>query len=146
MKSDLQRIEREELPALAANPEPAAIVAFFRDTMFPIFGQVIEEIEEIDEAVEDLGADAEDILQPESAEAFGVVIVTGQVVVSELKKRLSATEDARLLKVCLEFEEQLKKASQVLEDVFVPQTEEDPEDPEEPEDKAKEKEKPGGGA
>ncbi len=138
LKADLNRIALEELPALAKNPEPAAIVAHLIDTMYPLMGQLADEIEEIDEAVEDLGADADDILQPESAEALGVVIVEGHVIVAELRKRLSATDDARLLKVCLQFEEHLKRASEVLEGVYVPQVEEEAEE----DDKAKDK--PGG--
>lgn len=128
LKSDLDRIMLEDLPALVANPEPAAIAAHLQNTLYPILGQVAEEIEEIDDAVEDLGADAEDILQPESAEAIGVVLIQGAIVVAELKKRLSIKTDAALLRVCLEFERQLKAATEVLREVYVPAADADAEE------------------
>lgn len=67
---------------------------YLRETLWPFLHVVVEEMEELDSDISDMVEGSEDILQPETAGIFAVVIVQAMDLCKELETRLRKNDVA----------------------------------------------------
>lgn len=108
-----------KLETLGAMSSLEEVVAFLKDTLWPTLEALSEETEQIDGCVEDLLNGSEDILQPETAQVFAAMVVSGRVIAGELRKRLRPEESA-LRSTLDEFERMATEATAALEEITIP--------------------------
>lgn len=125
----------EALARLATTPgvPPTAesLASFIHLTMWPTMEAVVDELSDVDGCVEDLLNSSEDILQPETAELFAALVVSGRAVAAELSKRLTVSPaDAETRKLVEGFLELSKAAEAAISEITVPEDEDDDEDDE----------------
>jgi len=91
LKSDIDR----NLAELDARPMATVddVKAYLKDTVLALFAATANEIEEIDDDLSDLVEHADDILQPETAAIFALVIKEAVAISDALRKRLRPNND-----------------------------------------------------
>lgn len=110
----------------AAVPETVPqVVAFLQNELFPWLATFTEEAEEIDEAVEDVVHGSAEILHGESGAVFMGIITSGLAIANELAQR--AGTDQRILKIVREFKQLCGQGKEILEEIVIPDPEEDEE-------------------
>lgn len=108
---------------------------FLVDEMLPFIGTLVDEIAEQGDDIATLAEQSDDILHSESAAVFAAIIVTGRVLMSELKKR--AGKDATLIAQVGAWMGLATQGEKLLEEITLEDSEdgdedEAPEDPETP--------------
>ena len=106
---------------------PAEIMALLKNDIVPFMGSSVKELAELDDTVADLYANAEDILQPETAGLFAALILTGRPLLMELQKRLTPA-DTKIAVALKEWLSLSKSAERTLADITVPDDDEDDDD------------------
>jgi hypothetical protein len=123
LKSNLALVAALQ-PELATS---ADVVRVLKETWAFIENHVAE-TGAIDLCVQDLLRNAEDILQPETAEIFAAVVTGGLAVAAALKTKISRDTDAQLYKVAEELERNCKKAEEILEEIVIDVDDDDDDD------------------
>lgn len=105
-------------------------------TLLPFLESMVDQLSEIDESILDLVEQTEDILQPETAGVFAIVIQGCLATISHLGKRLKKTaEDAALAKELARLKTACIQARELLVQITVaPEEPEDPNAPEAPDE------------
>jgi hypothetical protein len=120
LKTDLKQVIQ------ACPADPAEIPGYLQNYLLSWLEATCDEIGEMDDAIENLVHESEDILHSDNAAMFAGVITSGMVLATELAAR--AGNDQRLLKVIKEFRALAKQASDVLEEITIPDDDEEEED------------------
>jgi hypothetical protein len=98
--------------AEASKLELSQLPRHLRDTLWPFLESLVENFEEVDDAVAELVDQSEDYLQQETAAVFAAAIESGLQLASELRAR--AGGDELLLKKIAQHEQLAKAALEVL--------------------------------
>src|SRR5262249_20279594 len=98
---------------------PGELVRHLKNTLWPFLETVVTEVEEQDEIIEDLVQGATDILHPETARVFGMVIVTGLALAKSLEE--ARPGDSAVKKAIEQFRGFCKTASDTLEEITIPE-------------------------
>lgn len=115
--------EKFKTPALTTSSE---IAQFMTEDFLPWTEAFLDEVAEIDESVGDLVVKQEDVLHEDSAEVFAGLITSGRVLIgTELRARCG--NDRRLLKAIDEWMSLSQDGEAILNDVTIPDP--DDEDP-----------------
>jgi hypothetical protein len=101
------------------------IVSHLKNTFWPFMESAVDEMVQLDGCVEDLLNHAEDILQPETGALFLGLITGGLGLVGELRRRLTPSDDPKLLAAIAEFEKNANEATEVLTEITIPMQDED---------------------
>lgn len=120
LKTDWDALEKRVNsmnPALTTNPE---IVRLIKDELAPFMKCMVDEMGEQDGALADLFNDAEDILQPETAGLFAVLITTGRELLAKLEAVSKKAGDLTTLAEIKAWREISKTAEEALEEITVP--------------------------
>lgn len=126
LQGDLKEVQ-SGVKKLGTTPTSTDIGAFLRDMLVPFLENHVTESTEQESMLADILEQADEILHSESAELFGAVITGGLFIAEELKKRVGG--DIKLRKAIDEFEDNAKNAAAVLEEITIPDDEEDQDDP-----------------
>jgi hypothetical protein len=134
---DLQADLEANIEAAAALSGPLVTVGdlakHIQSTLWPFQQNVLAELEEMDGALADMLANAEDILQPETAAEFAAVlaIATG-LIVNKLKPRLNPAnaDDKKILSAITQWVDMAAQMGETIEEITVDPPEPDAEDPE----------------
>lgn len=94
-----------------------AVARHLRDTLWPFLEAMLDDVEEMDDAVGELVQQQEDYLQAETATNFVALVQLGRQIAAELAKRASGEEDA--LRMCGAYEKLAIDAMGVLEQITV---------------------------
>lgn len=120
---DLQT-EFERIEKIVAEPprggEAEAAWALLRDSVVPFLSLLVEEIGEMDEAIEEAYHDMPDALHTENAKVFAGIIASGTVLSQELRKRVG--NDRRLIDLIKEWNQIAAQGREILEEITVPDT------------------------
>ena len=133
LQSDLKTCVAS-LDALGPLASVQDVVAHLKMSVYPMIENVVTEVVEIDQITESLLNNAEDILQPETAQVFAGVLVGGAALCLELEKRLTLPADAKLLAGIKEWRALAQQAGAVLDEITVVVEDEEDEDEEEDEE------------
>lgn len=112
LKSDLAANLAEAQRLIATGGSTGAHLA---QTLWPFLEALVENIEEIDDAVAELVGQQEDYLQPETAAVFAAVIQSSLDLAQELRAR--ALEDATIAGKIAQHDALCEQAIAVLADV-----------------------------
>ncbi len=117
LQSDMKRC-LAELPAAGL---PEAVVLYFQKTVFPLIEAVVDEVNEVDQTVLDLVEQSEDILQPETAGIFLILIQHFQSTIKELVTRLDKKSpvDKKIAVDLTKYVAMCKNARQLIADIVV---------------------------
>lgn len=131
---DLQADIERNIAELDARPLSTIddVKAYLKDTVLPLFAATGSALEEIDDDLSDLVEHADDILQPETAAVFALVIKGAVEVSDALRKRLRPNNenDAKWIKRLDQLRAVCETAGQRLLEITVqPEPEEDDVDP-----------------
>lgn len=107
LRADLERNVRE-----ARQLEDAATRAHLEQTLWPFLEALIDQVEEIDDAVGELVEQQEDYLQPQTAAVFAAVVQAGLELAQELKAR--AGDDPQIVKKIADHDQLCQVAVEVL--------------------------------
>lgn len=110
-----------------AIPTADALKQHLVNSFWPFIESMVDEMDEIDEAVDDLVSGAPEILHSESAEVFSGIIVSGELLMTELSHRVG--NDARILAMIKEWRGLARQGKSILEDIALPDPDPDPDDP-----------------
>lgn len=133
---------KQDLAMVAQRCPSGALVAtadfsgYLVNDLLPFLGNIVEEIEAQDGVIEDLVRGTSEVLHTDSAEKLAALIVTGTALASELRTR--AGNDRRLLELVKTWQTQAAEATALIEDVTIPDEEEDDEEGEEGEEEGDE--------
>lgn len=121
----LQADLSEVIKALPAGPLVSGpdLADYLKHNLLPLLESHVNETAEIDEAVENLVKHEADILHEETAAVFASVIVSGRELAKELAARMG--NDQRLHKLVKEFREVATEAEAILDEITVPDDEEE---------------------
>lgn len=119
LKQDLTQITEA---ATASNLDPAA---YMRDNLLPWMESLVNEVNEMDGAIEDLVHESADVLHEENGAVFAGIIAGGLALATELAQR--AGNDPRLIKIIREYRDLAKQGSAILEEIVLPDDEDDEE-------------------
>lgn len=125
LQGDLKEVQTG-VKKLGTTPTSLDIANFLRDTLVPFLENHVAESAGQEDMLADILEQADEILHSESAELFGAVITGGLFIAEELKKRIAG--DIKLKKAIEEFEENARNAASVLEEITIPDDEDDPAD------------------
>jgi len=122
--------------AQALNPgltTTADLVRFLQDNLMPLIASHVESHTELDEAVMDLVEQTEDILQPETAKDFGMLIVMGQAIVQKCiqlapKDPKGKLLDGKLAQALAAYMVVSKRCQETLEEITLAEGEDEDED------------------
>lgn len=119
--------------SLASDPEVTArqVMQYLSSNLLPLLENHVEETTAMADALDDVINEAGDMLQTETAGVFAHLIVSSSDLVAILKSRLGVGDQPILDKIAL-FEETVKTATAILEEVTV--TEDDGDDDDDAED------------
>lgn len=136
LKTDWDLIKQSAAEKFGKSPALATandLAQFLSGDLLPWMESFLEEVAEIDESVGTLVLKQDDVLHEESAEVFAGIIASGRVLIgTELRTRVG--NDRRLLKAIEEWMGLAEDGEAILNDVTVPDPDDDGEDlePEEP--------------
>ncbi len=120
LKQDL----KENLASLASiEATPEALKAHLQNSLWPFFEAALDEMDEIDGAVQDMLEEMPDMIHEETAEVFAQIITKGIALMAELRKR--AGNDPRILKLVKEWSELAAQGTEILEETTLPDGEDD---------------------
>lgn len=121
LQDDLKQV----IGAVPSGPLVTApeIAAYLKNNLLPLVESTVDELAEVDGSVGDLVTQAQDVLHEDSAQVFAGIIASGKVLISELRTRIG--NDHRLLKAIKEWEELAKEGAQLLDDITIPDDEEE---------------------
>lgn len=117
LQSDL----KSNMAALAMATTTEELKIHLQHTLWPFLEALIDELNEIDEAVEEMVDEAPEVLHTESAEVFAALITSGSVLMTELKAR--AATDQRILRAIREWEQLARQGKEILEEITIPDAE-----------------------
>lgn len=116
-------IARNVAALSTVGPDPASVVAYFKNTFWPWAEALVDELDVIDDAVDDLIEESDDILQPETASSLSIPLVLGTALAAELKKRVDLEPDspakAELLAKIRAFAKGFKEATEIIADITI---------------------------
>lgn len=124
LQGDLKEVQIG-VKKLGTTPTSLDIANFLRDTLVPFLENHVAESAGQEDMLADILEQADEILHSESAELFGAVITGGLFIAEELKKRIAG--DIKLKKAIEEFEDNARNAASVLEEITIPDEDEDAE-------------------
>jgi hypothetical protein len=129
LKQDFATIVMTSAPrATPERPvEAADIAAFLNNNLLPWLENATEELGGIDEVVEDLVHQTPDVLHTENAELFAGLIVAGRVLMAELKARIGT--DQRVGNLIKEWNALANEAMTVIDEILIPDEEDDEDEP-----------------
>lgn len=122
LQGDLKEVQAG-IKKLGSQPTSGEIAMFLRDTLVPFLENHVTESAGQEDMLADILEQADEILHSESAELFGAVITGGLFIAEELKKRIAG--DIKLKKAIEEFEDNARNAASVLEEITIPDEDED---------------------
>lgn len=108
------------------------LLKHLKGTLWPFLESVTDEMSDIDECVGDMVADAEDILQPETAAVFVAITAGGATIAAALKARITREAEPQLWKIVTEFEKNCQLADETLQEIVVDAGEEIDDDEDDP--------------
>lgn len=123
LKDDLKRMTER----VTGMVEGESVLAFLRDHLVPCLETVGDEMDEMDEAIEDIVHDAPDVLHTDSAAVFAAVIASGLTIAGELLTRVG--DDRRLIALIREFRAKCAEGKEILEEITIAEAEEGDEEP-----------------
>lgn len=103
------------------DPTAPALMGHLQNSLWPFLESLCEELDEMDESLEDVVHQSADVLHTDTAEVFAAIIAGGAVVAAELRKRVG--NDAKLLAVIKEFNENLAQGREILAEITLPDAE-----------------------
>lgn len=115
------------------------LVKHLKNTLWPFLQTLVEEVTQIDQVVEDIVHEADDILQPETAEVFAALIVACRAMVTEFTPRVDRAKEPKIFQGLQILAQLCNKAESTLDEVTVP-----PEDEEDGDDEYEEGEEEDG--
>lgn len=133
LKADLESNMAACKALISPLTTPSELAAHLHNCLYPFISNVVNEIEEVDSAVETLFNESDDVLQPETAAVFAAVIAGGQVLVKELSGRLTPADD-KLKQAIAEWLQLAAVAGSTLEDITLDPSDPDPDDDDDDED------------
>lgn len=95
------------------------VVNHLKNTLWPTLESIVDELAEVDDCVADMVNNAEDILQPETAEVFAAVLAASAVVAAALKPMLDPDKDADMINLVAELERNIKKANAIMQEIVI---------------------------
>lgn len=95
------------------------VVNHLKNTLWPTLESIVDELAEVDDCVADMVNNAEDILQPETAEVFAAVLAASAVVAAALKPMLDPAKDADMINLVAELERNIKKANAIMQEIVI---------------------------
>lgn len=121
----LQADLAEVIKALPTGPLVSGpdLADYLKHNLLPLLESHVNETAEIDEAVENLVKHEADILHEETAAVFASVIVSGRELAKELAARMG--NDQRLHRLVKEYREIAADAEEILNDITVPDDDEE---------------------
>jgi hypothetical protein len=130
----IETLKTEIKAVVAAAPSGVLVTApdladYLRNNLLPLLEAVVTEVSEQDESIADLVEKASEILHTDSGSVFAALITAGRAIAAELRTR--AGNDKRLLTMIKEFGELAEEGESILEDIVIPDTEDDDDEPEE---------------
>lgn len=123
LRADL-KANLESLKTMAL-PTADALKSHLVNNLWPFIDAVVDEVDEIDESVEDMVAGTE-VIHTATGEIFTGLIVSGEVLVTELVQR--AGNDQRILALVREWRELAKQGKDILEEIVIPDPDPEPDD------------------
>lgn len=136
LKSDFAAIQ-SKIDAMSGPLTTAPeIMSLLKNDLVPFIGEVVKEVGEVDEAVADMYAQAEDILQPETAAEVAALILTGRTLVKELM-----TLNPKAAAACKAWLQLSKTVEETLAEITVDDPSDDDEDDEDEDDEDNEDER-----
>jgi hypothetical protein len=120
LKADLQSIIKSTAFGSTENVETFLINvrSLITDQLFPWLENVANEIGELDETVEDIVHQTAEVLHSDTSDMFAAVIAGAAPLMLELEKR--AAGEPGVLNAIKEWRELANEASQVLDDITIP--------------------------
>lgn len=103
---------------------------FMRDELLPWLSAFLDEVTEIDSAVEATVYELEDVLHTENSQTIAGLITLSRAIATELRTR--AGNDSRLLQLIKEHEKKCTEVAGILDEITIPD-EPDPDDTSQPE-------------
>ena len=116
--------ELAKMSALTITPD---LIKFLQHTLWPTLEAIVNETAAVDACVEELYEQQDDALQPETAQVFAALIVTGRQIAAELRARLAPGEDA-LRKALDGYEEIAKACEETINEITLPDPGDDDDD------------------
>ena len=95
------------------------LVNHLAGNLWPTLEAIVDELDEVDGVVADIVSGAEDILQPETAAVFAAVIASSTTIAAALKLRINKEADAQLYRVVEELEQNLRQATEIMEEIVI---------------------------
>lgn len=110
--------------ALTTAPE---LCDFMKNNLIPLQQSIVAELAEMDDTVRDVYEGADDILQPETGELLAAVVVGAMGIIAQLKAKLDKGNiaDRKALAAIKEWEAIAKEAAATIEEITIPDDEED---------------------
>jgi len=138
MSMDQLKADLKESVASVKKLDPATttsgdIVRLMKDTVFPTFEAIVEEMDEIDQCVADIVDGSEDILTHETGAKLAAGFLSAAVLVDELEKR--AAGDAKLVQAIKEWRALAAECNEIITEVTLDDVEPDDEDEDDDDDK-----------
>lgn len=123
LRADIARNQKAALALAASGAVPQPLVDYVNGTIWPWQEALLDELDIIDTAVDDLIEDADDILQAETASQLSVPLVLGAELVAELRKRVElepATPENQILRTKIAtFAKSLAAATDIIAEITV---------------------------
>lgn len=127
LKEDLKAVAG----ALPTGPltTAAEMATYMKNNLLPFIESTVTEMEEMDGTIEDLVTQTPDVLHEEAAATFMGVITGGLALVAELEGLAAKTGDSQRLKPLIkEWRDLAEQASELIEDITIPDPDADPDD------------------
>lgn len=127
LKEDLKAVAG----ALPSGPltTAAEMAAYMKNNLLPFIESTVTEMEEMDGTIEDLVTQTPDVLHEEAAATFMGVITGGLALVAELEGLAAKTGDGPRLKPLIkEWRDLAEQASELIEEITIPDPDADPDD------------------
>lgn len=143
LKADLKESVASVKKLDPVTTSAADIVRLMKDTVFPTFEAIVEEMDEIDQCVADIVDGSEDILTQETGQKLAAGFLSAAVLVDELEKR--AAGDTKLVQAIKEWRALASECNQIIAEVTLDEPDDDdvePDDDDDDEDDDKEGEQP----
>lgn len=109
------------LKEMGAFTTPEELVKHLRNSLWPMLEAFADELEEQDGCIEDLLNGSEDILQPETGGKFLACFASATMLVGELAKRLTPSDDPKLRASIAEFNALANDCIGTVQEITIPE-------------------------
>lgn len=104
------------------------VVAHIQHVLWPYLRSLVEETLDIDATVHDLVHETDDVLHPETAKIFAGLVVGVEGLVSHFLPTIDKAKDPKIHAGLVQLRALARKAAEILEEITMPEVDEDEDD------------------